>query len=77
MTTSFADRHIGPSASQAADMVELLGYPDLDALMDAAVPQRIRNRDSMHLPAALSEEEAAAKLRAMAMERIASEGDGR
>ncbi len=66
MTTSFADRHIGPSASQAADMVELLGYPDLDALMDAAVPQRIRNRDSMHLPAALSEEEAAAKLRAMA-----------
>src|SRR5215510_10842475 len=40
--TSFVPRHIGPTPSDVAAMLELLGYDSLDALIDATVPAGIR-----------------------------------
>ena len=39
---SFVPRHIGPRDAELETMLEPLGYRDLDALIDAAVPGRIR-----------------------------------
>jgi glycine dehydrogenase len=63
---SFADRHIGPDDSAIAEMLKVVGFDSLDALMDAAVPSRIMAADGLSLPAAASEAQAAAELRALA-----------
>ncbi|GIE98812.1 aminomethyl-transferring glycine dehydrogenase [Paractinoplanes rishiriensis] len=63
---SFASRHIGPDTDEQTHMFKSIGYASLDALMDAAVPEVIRWRGSLNLPAAASEEEAIAELRAIA-----------
>ena len=47
-------------------MLEVLGYPTLDALIDAIVPEGIRLRTPLQLPPARSEEEALKALAAMA-----------
>ena len=62
----FADRHIGPRGDETARMLATLGYADLDALVDAAVPAAIRTDRPLDLPAARSEEEVLAGLRAIA-----------
>ena len=62
----FETRHIGPSPSEQAEMLALLGYESLDALMGAAVPQGIASQEPMDLPTALSEDEALATLRTLA-----------
>src|SRR6476661_5487534 len=60
---AFADRHIGPSASEQAAMLAELGYESLDALIDAAVPDAIREHDPLALGDGVSETEALARLR--------------
>jgi glycine dehydrogenase len=62
----FVRRHIGPSREDAAQMLKLLGYPSLDALIDAAVPAQIRLARPLQLPAARSEHEALAELKGIA-----------
>ncbi len=62
----FVRRHIGPNATEAQDMLNLLGYANLDALTDAAVPKQIRLNKSLEIPAARSEYEALAELRSIA-----------
>ncbi|RNM11136.1 aminomethyl-transferring glycine dehydrogenase [Nocardioides pocheonensis] len=62
----FVDRHIGPDEEAVAEMLKAIGFDSLDALMDAAVPGRIRATDALGLPAAASEAQAAAELRALA-----------
>src|SRR3984885_8079622 len=47
-------------------MLHLLGYPSVDALIDAAVPEQIRSADRLALPAARSEQQVLDALRAMA-----------
>ncbi|GAB2863761.1 aminomethyl-transferring glycine dehydrogenase [Actinocorallia aurea] len=64
--TNFTDRHIGPSPADRQKMLETVGFADLDALVDAAVPASIRTGRPLDLPAALSETEALARLRAIA-----------
>jgi glycine dehydrogenase len=64
--TTFADRHIGPSAGEQADMAALLGYAFLDDLIADAVPAAIRSGDDLELPPAASEAEATAELMALA-----------
>jgi len=64
--TTFAARHIGPSAADQAAMLATVGYASLDALMQAAVPDGIRSADELSLPAARSESEVLADLRALA-----------
>ena len=67
-TDAFANRHIGPRDRETAAMLEVLGYPSLDALTDAAVPQRIRMAGELQLPAALSEHAALREIAALAAE---------
>ncbi len=62
----FADRHIGPSPADRTAMAEAVGYPDLRALVDAAVPAVIRTDRPLDLPPALTEVEALARLRELA-----------
>ncbi len=62
----FADRHIGPRSTDLARMLDRLGYDSLDALVDAAVPASIRTDRPLDLPAARTEEEVLAALRAIA-----------
>ncbi|WP_026532027.1 aminomethyl-transferring glycine dehydrogenase [Arthrobacter sp. H41] len=64
--STFADRHIGPRPSDAGRMLEVLGYPSIDKLVDIAVPASIRSERALDLPAALSEPEVLVQLRAMA-----------
>ncbi|MFA5884409.1 MAG: aminomethyl-transferring glycine dehydrogenase [Acidimicrobiia bacterium] len=65
---AFAARHIGPDPADVAAMLATLGHASLDALVDAAVPETIRDRTPMNLPAALTEAEMLASLRELASE---------
>ncbi|HSE53278.1 MAG TPA: aminomethyl-transferring glycine dehydrogenase [Gemmatimonadales bacterium] len=62
----FVARHLGPRESDVAEMLGVLGYQSLDALIDAVVPAGIRLRKPLGLPAARTEQESLAALRAMA-----------
>ncbi|WP_081449747.1 aminomethyl-transferring glycine dehydrogenase [Cellulomonas flavigena] len=62
----FADRHVGPRGDDTDRMLATLGFADLDALVDAAVPATIRSGRPLDLPAARSEERVLADLRAVA-----------
>ncbi|MEN9663538.1 MAG: hypothetical protein RL324_2487 [Verrucomicrobiota bacterium] len=64
-TDSFARRHTGADAAGTAAMLAELGYPTVDALVDAAVPAAIR-RGPLTIPAALGESAALAELRGIA-----------
>lgn len=66
VSASFADRHIGPRDADVAHMLEGLGFDDLDALMEAAVPGRIRSTATLDLPEAAGERQVAEELRALA-----------
>src|SRR5437588_1651285 len=70
--TTFADRHIGPSPEETAQMLREVGFTNLDALVDATIPKNIRLDRVLELPAAKSENDALAELRALASQnRIA------
>ncbi len=62
----FVRRHIGPGAEETRDMLSLLGFPNLEALIEEAVPSQIRLRRPLQLPAARSEHEALAALKEIA-----------
>ena len=64
----FVRRHIGPNANETRAMLALLGFKNLDELIDAAVPKKIRLDKKLKLPAARSEFEALAELRRIACE---------
>ncbi len=46
----FPVRHIGPDAAERAAMLKAIGAPSLDALIDEAIPARIRCRAPLDLP---------------------------
>ena len=61
----FADRHIGPRGAEIESMLEALGLPALDALVDRAVPAAIRGDEAgggLDLPPAASEAAALVEL---------------
>ncbi|WNI19346.1 aminomethyl-transferring glycine dehydrogenase [Actinacidiphila sp. ITFR-21] len=62
----FARRHIGADAEAQAKMLAHVGYGSLDELTDAAVPGAIRSAGALRLPAARTEAEVLAELRALA-----------
>jgi glycine dehydrogenase len=62
----FAQRHIGPNTEDVRAMLEAVGYPSLDAFIDAVVPGDIRLRKALALPAARSERQVVAELHALA-----------
>jgi len=63
---AFARRHIGPSAPDEAHMLQAIGQPSRQALMDALVPPDIVQDRPMDLPPALSEAEALHELKTIA-----------
>src|SRR6476659_3864106 len=63
---SFVGRHVGPSDAEVAAMLGTLGYSSLDELIDATVPERIRAKAPLALPAPLTEAETLAQFRTMA-----------
>ncbi len=63
---AFIARHIGTTPDDQTAMLEALGYPSRAALIDAIVPESIRHRTPLGLPAATSEAAALARLRTMA-----------
>jgi glycine dehydrogenase len=62
----FAERHIGPSESDQRAMLATLGYDSLDAFIAAVVPGDIRLPGLLKVPAARSEQDVLAELRAIA-----------
>ena len=68
-STAFSDfvaRHIGPRPSAVQNMLAVLGYDSLDALMAATVPEGIRFPHTLALGAGLNEQAALDTLRAIA-----------
>ena len=65
-TDRFEERHVGPSEAEVGQMLDLLGYPSLGALVEATVPESIRLRRPLQLPAARGEHELIDELRALA-----------
>jgi glycine dehydrogenase len=63
---SFAQRHIGLQADDLKRMLEVVGVPSLEALIDEAIPADIRQARPLDLGPALSEAELLAKMRAVA-----------
>ncbi|MFI9839660.1 aminomethyl-transferring glycine dehydrogenase [Nonomuraea sp. NPDC051941] len=62
----FSSRHIGPSATEQQRMLESVGFESVADLVAVAVPEAIRAKDRLQLPAAVGEAEAIAELRALA-----------
>src|SRR3954447_437631 len=60
---SFAARHIGPRADDTVEMLKLVGHPTLESLVDACVPEGVRDRTPLNLPAARDEAAVLAALR--------------
>ncbi len=50
-------RHIGPSPSEMAEMLEVLGVKDLDELIDQTIPQSLRQDEPLKFEAPKSERE--------------------
>ncbi|MFK8050279.1 MAG: aminomethyl-transferring glycine dehydrogenase [Halioglobus sp.] len=62
----FIQRHIGPNPTQQTEMAQALGYDNLDALIDATVPEAIRSQSAMKIGSAQTEQAVIARLRELA-----------
>ncbi|HKC80978.1 MAG TPA: aminomethyl-transferring glycine dehydrogenase [Gemmatimonadaceae bacterium] len=63
---SFVPRHVGPDERDVAEMLKTLGFPSLDALIDATIPGKIRFRRALDLPKGMTELEALTYFRLLA-----------
>ncbi|AKE41606.1 glycine dehydrogenase, decarboxylating [Corynebacterium kutscheri] len=70
VSTPYVHRHIGPNQNEREAMCTSIGYPNIAALVDAAVPDAIRAKDLPTIAPALSEEQAHAQLRHYADKNI-------
>ncbi len=61
----FVSRHIGPNDGEIAQMLQAIGFENLQSFIDATVPRDIRLTRPLELPVGASEEEALAELRAI------------
>ncbi|HTU63231.1 MAG TPA: hypothetical protein VMF89_32445, partial [Polyangiales bacterium] len=59
----FVDRHVGSDASEIAEMLRVLGFDSLEAMVRKTVPEAIRLARPLDLPAALTERAAGLRLR--------------
>ncbi|MFO8175211.1 MAG: aminomethyl-transferring glycine dehydrogenase [Gemmatimonadota bacterium] len=53
--SDFPRRHIGPGTEEAQEMLEFLGYTDIDGLIDDTLPPSIRLNRALDLPEAVPE----------------------
>ncbi|MBT2142555.1 MULTISPECIES: aminomethyl-transferring glycine dehydrogenase [unclassified Rhodanobacter] len=63
---AFIERHIGPDDAEIAQMLRVIGHDSLESMTDAIVPGSIKSAAPLALPEAITEEEALAKIRAIA-----------
>ena len=63
---TFVRRHVAPSATEIAEMLQALGYDSLDAFVDATVPESIRLRRTMKIGPARTEHDVLAEIRGIA-----------
>ncbi|MBQ4853524.1 aminomethyl-transferring glycine dehydrogenase [Rhodanobacter sp. B2A1Ga4] len=63
---AFIERHIGPDDAEIAQMLRVIGHDSLESMTDAIVPGSIKSAAPLALPQAVTEEEALAKIRAIA-----------
>jgi glycine dehydrogenase len=63
---SFPSRHIGPDETECDAMLKVVGAPSLDALIDEAIPSRIRLEQPLDLPDGQSEDQFLRELRRVA-----------
>jgi glycine dehydrogenase len=66
ITDSFLKRHIGPNFAAIQEMLETLGFSNLNELIDRTIPASIRLNRSLKLPIAKSEYAALAQLKEIA-----------
>jgi len=62
----FQSRHIGPDEAERDAMLNLIGAPSIDALVDEAIPERIRLGKPLNLPVGQGEHQFLRDLRAIA-----------
>ncbi|MGD8730019.1 MAG: glycine dehydrogenase (aminomethyl-transferring), partial [Gemmatimonadota bacterium] len=62
----FESRHVGSDADGISSMLDAVGYPSLEALVDDVVPVSIRMSGDLDLPEAMPEPALLARLRAIA-----------
>jgi glycine dehydrogenase len=71
---AFAPRHIGPSESEIAEMLRVVGSPTLEAFTDSVVPESIRLRTPLSLadlpPEGFGEREALLRLESIASKNV-------
>ena len=63
---AFVGRHIGPNDAEIGAMLQAVGHDSLEAMTDAIVPASIKSADPLALGDSLTEEEALARIRAIA-----------
>ena len=63
---AFVGRHIGPNDAEIGAMLRAIGHDSLEAMTDAIVPASIKSADPLAVGDSLTEEEALAKIRAIA-----------
>ncbi|RAP59211.1 aminomethyl-transferring glycine dehydrogenase [Oleiagrimonas sp. MCCC 1A03011] len=63
---AFVARHIGPNDAEIQQMLEAVGHDSLEAMTDAIVPGSIKSTAPLNLPDAITEEEALARIQAVA-----------
>ncbi len=66
LSSTFAQRHIGPRADDVAHMLSVIGVDSVDELITKAVPEGIRATEALDLPAARSEPAVVDRLRELA-----------
>jgi len=62
----FANRHIGPSESEIAEMLQQSEVESIDQLIGETIPQKIRLKKDLNLPRALPEDEYLENIRQIA-----------
>ena len=67
---SFVSRHIGPSESDIAAMLHVVGAATLDDLAAKTVPPAIRTNQALDLPPPIDEAAVIAELRALAAKNV-------
>jgi glycine dehydrogenase len=63
---AFIERHIGPNDDEIEHMLAVVGQRSLETLVDAIVPKSIKLNAPLALPGAMTEEDALARIRAIA-----------
>ncbi len=62
----FLERHIGPRPEDVEEMLKVIGVKSVDELIGQTVPESIRLKEVLDLPAPLSEDEFLARIKALA-----------